>query len=223
MSKDAYYFSHDSNSRNDEKILSLRMKLGMEGYGIYWSIIEMLRDSTDYRMQTQCGRIAYELHTDSETIQCVLNDFGLFETDTEYFWSESLLRRMEIKEEKSNKARESAKVRWDKAKAIRTQSEGNASKGNKIKEKERKRNKKTENNVPVFEEFLIYAKTIEIYHSSFDFQIKTKYDSWVDNKWKTGMGKKIINWKNTLRSTMVYFKKVQFDSDKKIDYKQDVL
>ncbi|MEE9451062.1 MAG: DUF4373 domain-containing protein [Ignavibacteriaceae bacterium] len=222
MAKDAYYFSHDSNSRNDEKILSLRMKLGMEGYGIYWAIIEMLRDSTDYRMQLQCERIAFELHTDNETIKSVINDFNLFDNDTEYFWSESLLRRMEIREQKSNKARESAKVRWDKAKAMRTQSERNAKKGKEIKEKEIKGNKKTENNIPDFEEFLIYAKTIEIYHSSFDFQIKTKYDTWVDDKWKTGVGKKIINWKNTLRSTMPYFQK-DLSQIEKQDYTQKVL
>lgn len=212
MSKDAYYFSHDSNSRNDEKILSLRMKLGMEGYGIYWAIIEMLRDSTDYRMQLQCERIAFELHTNSETIKRVINDFNLFDNDTEYFWSESLLRRMEIKEQKSNKARESAKIRWDKAKAMQTQSEGNAKKEKEIKEiKEIK-----ENNVPVFEDFLIYAKTLKIYHSSFDFQIEAKYNAWNESGWKDGNNKKIVNWKTKLQNTMPYFKK-DFTQEKEID------
>jgi hypothetical protein len=140
MAKDAYYFSHDSNARNDEKILSLRMELGMEGYGIYWAIIEMLRDSTDYRMRTQCERIAFELHADSEHIKSVMNDFELFESDGEYFWSESLLRRMEIKEERSKKASLSAKARWDKAKTMRTHSEGNANamQGKESKGKESK-------------------------------------------------------------------------------------
>jgi len=36
MKKEAYYFSHDSNARQDEKIIKLRMKLGWEGYGLYW-------------------------------------------------------------------------------------------------------------------------------------------------------------------------------------------
>jgi hypothetical protein len=141
MSKDAYYFSHDSNARNDEKMLSLRMKLGMEGCGVYWCIIEMLRDSTDYRMRMQCERIAFELHTKKEIVKSVISDFELFNNDNNYFWSESLLRRMEIKEKKSQKARESAKARWEKADAMRTHSDSNASKGKESKKNKRKESK----------------------------------------------------------------------------------
>ena len=42
--KDAYYFSHDSNARNDQRLIKIRMKYGMEGYGIYFGIIEILRE-----------------------------------------------------------------------------------------------------------------------------------------------------------------------------------
>ena len=38
----SYYFSHDYNSANDVKILFLRQQLGMEGYGIYWFLVENL-------------------------------------------------------------------------------------------------------------------------------------------------------------------------------------
>ena len=48
MSKDAYYFSHDSNARNDQRLVKIRMKYGMEGYGIYFGIIEILREQRDY-------------------------------------------------------------------------------------------------------------------------------------------------------------------------------
>lgn len=50
MSKEAYYFSHDTNARNDPKILALRDNWGVEGYGIYWVLIEMLRESNDYKL-----------------------------------------------------------------------------------------------------------------------------------------------------------------------------
>lgn len=40
----ASYFSHDCNARNDPKILELRMKHGMAGYGIYFSILEKLME-----------------------------------------------------------------------------------------------------------------------------------------------------------------------------------
>lgn len=49
MSKDAYYFTHDSNAKDDPKCALLIDQLGMEGYGIYWMLIEVLRDQPDYK------------------------------------------------------------------------------------------------------------------------------------------------------------------------------
>jgi hypothetical protein len=42
--KDAYYFPHDANARSDEKIVQLRIRLGWEGYGLYWAFLEICRD-----------------------------------------------------------------------------------------------------------------------------------------------------------------------------------
>ena len=36
------YFPHDSNARNDVKLIKLRSKLDWEGYGIYFALIELL-------------------------------------------------------------------------------------------------------------------------------------------------------------------------------------
>ena len=57
MSKDTFYFSHDYNSRNDEKIKSLLRKHGMQGYGLFWALIEDLYNN------------ANALRTDSEGIE----------------------------------------------------------------------------------------------------------------------------------------------------------
>lgn len=138
MSKEAYYFSHDSNARNDPKILSLLQKEGWAGYGLYWALIEMLRDDPEYRLKTQYDVYAFALRTDIERIKNVVEGFGLFVVDGDFFFSESLIRRMKIREEKSGKARESAMHRWNKvrndANAMRTHSEGNAIKERKRKE-----------------------------------------------------------------------------------------
>ena len=75
-------------------------------------------------------------------------------------------------------------------------SKGN-SKGNKIMSEE----------IPTFDEFFAYAKTIEIYSPDLDFQIKTKYDSWKQNNWKDGNNNPILVWKNKIRSTMPFFKR----------------
>ena len=49
MSKDAYYFPHDSNARHDPKIIAMTSVYGMEGYAWYWVIVEMLREQESYR------------------------------------------------------------------------------------------------------------------------------------------------------------------------------
>ena len=49
MEKDAYYFPHFSNARHDRKIKRLRKELGAEGYGIYFMILEILREQTGFK------------------------------------------------------------------------------------------------------------------------------------------------------------------------------
>ena len=156
MMKDAYYFSHDSNSRNDEKIISLRMDHGWEGYGIYWALIEMLRDSAAYELETHYKRIAFALHTESELIKSIITNYDLFKYNEDFFWSESLKIRMDKKDQKSKKARESAQKRWGSkhekcetdANALETQCDSNANKEKKSKEKESKeKENKEEDNI----------------------------------------------------------------------------
>ena len=129
MKKEAYYFSHDANAKDDPKILQLRMHLGWEGYGLFWGLIELLRNQPDYRMQKHYMSIAFALQTDQKKIESLVNDFDLFATDQDSFWSESLLKRMELKEEKSEKMRNAANKRWNKdsdAKAMHKHSISNA-------------------------------------------------------------------------------------------------
>ena len=149
MKKDAYYFSHDSNARHDPNICEMRLNYGMEGYGLYWVMIEMMREQENYKLPLKrIGAIAMQTDCDKtlikEFINRCINEFELFESDDKFFWSKSLLRRMESKEEKSEKARKAAEKRWEKpigknANAMRTQCERNA-----IKEKKRKRKRKKE-------------------------------------------------------------------------------
>ena len=113
------YFSHDSNARDDEKILAMRADLGWEAYGIYWAIVEMLRDATDYRLKTNYKVLAFSLHTTEDLITRIIMDYGLFSIseDRQFFSSASLTKRMEEKEVVSKKRRASAGTRWAKGTA----------------------------------------------------------------------------------------------------------
>lgn len=90
------------------------MKLGMEGVGVYWCIVEMLYEENGYLQISEYERISYELQTKIECIKSVIECFDLFENDGENFWSESALNRLSIREEKSCKNRNSVNIRWNK-------------------------------------------------------------------------------------------------------------
>lgn len=94
-SKDAFYFSHDANARNDIKIIKLRRKLGMAGYGIYWCVIEILRETSEYKLPIEhIDDIAFELKVESETLTSIINDFGLFTVNDGFFCSTRLCKSM---------------------------------------------------------------------------------------------------------------------------------
>ncbi len=152
MIKDAYWFSHDSNARNDERLIALRIKYDWKGYGLFWAIIEKLREATNYMCVKDYNIIAFDLRVDASMIKSIIEDFGLF-VFTEcgkYFYSERLMRSMDKKEEKSVQAKLSVKSRWDKFRekqgkeyendtnVIRTYNESNTIKGKESKVKEKK-------------------------------------------------------------------------------------
>ena len=51
--KDFCYFPHDSNARNDPRVLKLRRIATMEGVGVYWCILEIFRESENYMLEIE--------------------------------------------------------------------------------------------------------------------------------------------------------------------------
>lgn len=118
--KSTNYFSHDSNARNDEKLVRLRMKQGAAGYGVYFMILERLREEADYMSAKDYNMIAFDLRVDAAIVKSVVEDFGLFTftDDGKCFYSESFTRRMDIKETLRRQRSEGGKIgmknRWKK-------------------------------------------------------------------------------------------------------------
>jgi uncharacterized phage protein (TIGR02220 family) len=134
------YFSHDYYAREDEKIKNLMYAHKWNGYGIYWAIIEMLYQNNGY-MQLHYNRIAFELRTEETIIDSIINDFDLFKIKGDKFTSESVLRRLKMREEKSDIYKSNALKRWGSVKkkdatAMQLHSNSNAIKEKEIKEKE---------------------------------------------------------------------------------------
>ena len=127
------FFSHDSNARNSDKLIPLRMKHGAEGYGVYFMILERLRDEPSYMSVKDYNMIAFDLRVSSGLIRSVIEDFGLFSftEDGERFYSEGFLKRMSIKDAKSEIRKtagtKGAEKRWGKTKIPNaTENDGNA-------------------------------------------------------------------------------------------------
>jgi hypothetical protein len=213
--KDTFYFSHDYNARQDIKIKKLLVKYGMCGYGVFWAIIEDLYNNAN-ALPTDYESIAYELRIDIDIVKSVINDFDLFVIDGNEFGSKSIENRLNERNEKSKKARESANYRWSKnktdANALRTESDSNAIKEIKGKERKGKENKGKEIKENIIMPEVIKTKTFKQWTlEDFENDIK-KYSIDYDKKmllefynyWKESDGKKMKfqlqkTWETNLR------------------------
>lgn len=106
--KNAFFFSHDCNARNNGKILELRSEYGAEAYGIYFMLIELLMESTDYMLKRKYSTLAFALQVDAVLLQKVVEDYELFDfSDNEdFFFSPSLLKRVRPLESLREKRRQ---------------------------------------------------------------------------------------------------------------------
>lgn len=114
------YFSHDSNARNSDKLMKVRMKLGAEGYGIFFMLIERLREEEGYKSTIDYDTLAFDLRVDAEKVKQVVENYELFNftEDGKYFYSDSFNERMEMMDvraqQRKSKAKKAAEARWNK-------------------------------------------------------------------------------------------------------------
>lgn len=110
MIKDTYYFSHDSNARNDIKLIKVRRALGMEGYGIYFCLIEILREQNDFKLPISAvSDLAFDMHVSEEKVTAIIKSFDLFCLEDDKFFSSRLLRSMSELTEKRQRFIEAGK------------------------------------------------------------------------------------------------------------------
>ena len=115
LQKDAYYFPHFSNARNDRKLRRIRKELGAEGYGIYFMLLEVLREQSNFAYPLDdIDLLADDLGTSEQKVRTIVANYGLFEVnEREHFFSANLLKYLEPYFQRKNHARIAAKKRWD--------------------------------------------------------------------------------------------------------------
>ena len=95
------------------------MKLGAEGYGIFFMLIERLREEEDYKSTVDYTTLAFDLRVDPEKVKQVVENYDLFKIteDGKYFYSDSFNERMETMDAKRKKRAEAGKKgaekRWE--------------------------------------------------------------------------------------------------------------
>lgn len=105
--KDAYWFTHDCNAKDDTKTTLLIEQLGLEGYGIFWILVEILRDQPNYKYPLiLLPSIARKYNTTHEKVKAVVLSYNLFVIENnEFFFSQSLNERMLKLDNKREQAR----------------------------------------------------------------------------------------------------------------------
>lgn len=171
MGRDVYYFSHDVNASNDPKIIVMKELCGIISYAWWWILIEQLAVQEEYRLpmdkitftglgiafgmkQNEANASSIEANL-SKTEQAeafvnlLINKCELLETDGEYFWSPSLIRRNLLRKNKqveiSRKRSEAGRLGGLKSAEQRSKTKqmlqaNEANEANQAKGKERKGN-----------------------------------------------------------------------------------
>lgn len=118
MANESNAFLHDADARNDTKILMLRAVGGWEYYGLYFALVEMLRNASNYSISWKSlPAVAMHLSIEVESLNEFLKiacseEIQLFLKDEQFFWSPSLLRRMEAFDIKRQVRKDAALRRW---------------------------------------------------------------------------------------------------------------
>ena len=174
MGRDVYYFSHDVNASNDPKIIVMKELCGVIAYAWWWILIEQLAVQEDYKLpmdkitfaglaiafgmkQNEANASSNEAKASKSKqaeafINLLINECELLETDGEYFWSPSLIRRnllrknkqIEISRKRSEAGRlgglKSAEQRSKTKQMLQANEANQANQANQAKGKERKGN-----------------------------------------------------------------------------------
>ena len=216
--KERFYFTHDFNARSDPKLQAVLVELGAAGLGIFWCIIEQLYEQDGVLPLKICKSIAFAMHVDVQTVESLINDFGLFENDGENFWSRSVNERLENRRDLTEKRKGAAAKRWQSApecncnaNAMQMQCKCNAlaMQNDAIKEKENKKeNKKEKDSLPDGSESIARAREKTPARTEVKDFVKTEglgvdpdrfFDYNEARGWRVN-GAQIVDWRAALRS-----------------------
>ena len=85
----------------------------MEGYGIYWFLVETLADSGGILPLKIIPVLAMQMQVSEIKVKAVIESFDLFQIIEESFYSQRLINHLEIRKIASENGKKGAKKRWE--------------------------------------------------------------------------------------------------------------
>jgi uncharacterized protein YkuJ len=115
--KETFYFRHDYNARNDERILELRAEYGWEGYGIFWAIIESIAENAYGGINiASIGGLSTGLNYTKKKLLQIIDfcvEIGLLINDDGFVHSKRFDEHLEFRGKLADAGREGANKRWE--------------------------------------------------------------------------------------------------------------
>lgn len=116
MAKDTYYFQHDYNARNDDKVLEMRQKFGAEGYGIFWMLLETMAENENGLINSKLlGGLSLNYGIPTQKLKAVIDEcvrVKLFQKKGTNYFSKRILTYKQLRKKISEDGKNAAKIRW---------------------------------------------------------------------------------------------------------------
>ena len=98
------YIPHEVSMRNTSEVMNLIEKEGMEGYGIYWALMEYLRTQDDYIGDIEVLKsLARQLRVRLPKLKRIMENYGLFSCTETTFLSPKLVEVMKPFEDRRDR------------------------------------------------------------------------------------------------------------------------
>jgi len=218
------YFPHDRDMRNHRKVKAIRTKFGVIGYAIWSMTLEYLTgidgnvlEYSDVEFELMAGDFGVSATEIRDVLDYCIKLEMLF-LNNGFINSESLDERLvPVYEKRGRSKSNSRKQQRVNGKFVISNAvsdgvsvaEKPQSKVNKSKVKETK---------PNIAEFLSFCKEDMVKNNMnfnlYEYSLKSKYESWVENGWKDGFNKTILNWKAKIRNTIPHLSPIKPSSQK---------
>ena len=244
--KDTFYFLHDYNARNDDKILELRSIYGVEGYGVFWMIVETMAENSNGGVKASLiGGLSLGYGVAKDRLLAIFKtciEIGLFYEKEGNYFSKRMLTHKELRNKLSDAGKAGAEKRWGSYSLPNTPPNAKERKGKERKEESntlqnsslQKSNLFRQPNIPKMED----VHRVFIQNGGSEEMAKTFYNvnsglgwfkngspitnfsnlvpSYVDN-WKKNLNK----YKNGSKELSEYEKKVIEDREKAKKFNYD--